>query len=76
MTHALTIPAMRATTIMRNVAAGGVGDTKTARVIMTAVIASMTGVRATMTEGMVASHAISIVVMMIDGTEPQNPRGG
>jgi hypothetical protein len=75
MTHALTIPAMRVTTSMMTVAAG-VGDTMTARVIMTVVIASMTGVRATTTEGSVANHATTIVAMKTDGTEPQNPRGG
>lgn len=70
MTRALMIPAMRAITIMRNVAAA-VDEWMTAPAITTGVIVIMTGVHATTTEeGMVASHAITSAVTMIDGTEP------
>jgi hypothetical protein len=60
---------------MMNVAAG-VGDSMTARGIMTvAIVVIMTVVRASLTEGMVASHAITIAAMMIDGTESWFTKG-
>ncbi len=75
MTHALMIPAMRATSIMTIVGAAvgagaGAGNTKTARGTTTVVgTATMTGAHATSTEGLVASHATMSAAMMIDDIE-------
>ena len=69
MTHALMIPAMRANSTTRNVAAGVVGDTMTARGTMTVGSAIMTGAHANMTEGMDVNHANTIAATMIGGIE-------
>ena len=77
MTLALMIPAMRATTTMRNVAAAAavavaadVGDMRIAQGIMSVDIAIMTGAHATSTEGgMDVNHGTTIAAMMIGGTE-------
>ena len=61
---------MRATMTTTIVAEDVVGGTMTAHGTTTVVIAIMTGVRATTTEGgTVVSHAIMNAVMTIDGTE-------
>jgi hypothetical protein len=76
MTLALMIPAMRATTTMRNVAAAAVavaadvGDMRTAQGIMSVDIAIMTEAHAISTEGgMDVNHGTTIAAMMIGGTE-------
>jgi hypothetical protein len=72
MTHALMIPAMRATSIMTiavAAAGAGAGDTKTARGITTVGTATLTGAHATTTEGLFANHATMSAAMMIDGIE-------
>jgi hypothetical protein len=51
-------------------AAAGVGDTRTARGIMSVDIAIMTGAHAISTEGgMDVNHGTTIAAMMIGGTE-------
>jgi hypothetical protein len=79
MTHALMIPATRATTTLRNVAAvaaaveaeaeAEAAGTKTARGIMTVGTAIMTGAHANTKEGMDVNHGITIAAMMIGDTE-------
>lgn len=71
MTHALMIPAMHASTIMRIVGVDA-DDTKTAPgITIGRGTAIMTGPHVTTKEGMamVANHATMIVAMMIDDTE-------
>jgi hypothetical protein len=77
MTHALMIPAMHASTIMKIVGVDA-DDTKTAPGITTGGgTAIMTGPRVTSKEGMdmVANHVTMNVAMMIDDTELRSRKG-